>query len=72
MTLAAVLAGYTTLAAVTSGQIFWLSLIAAAAYLLMRFADDLTTAIFSPRGWASARCTWCSTSAAPPSARRGC
>ena len=53
VTLAAVLAGYTTLAAVTSGQIFWLSLIAAAAYLLMRFADDLTTAIFSPRGWAS-------------------
>ena len=53
VTLAAVLAGYTTLAAVTSGQIFWLSLIAAAAYLLMRFVDDLTTAIFSPRGWAS-------------------
>ncbi len=53
VTLAAVLAGYTTLAAMTSGQIFWLSLIAAATYLLMRFADDLVTAVFSPRGWAS-------------------
>jgi potassium-dependent mechanosensitive channel len=53
VTLGAVLAGYTTLAALTSGQIFWLSLIAGAAYLLMRFADDLATAMFSPRGWAS-------------------
>jgi len=53
VTLGAVLAGYTTLAAMTSGQIFWLSIIAAATYLLMRFVDDLTTAIFSPRGWAS-------------------
>jgi potassium-dependent mechanosensitive channel len=32
VTLGAVLAGYTTLAALTSGQIFWLSLIAGAAY----------------------------------------
>jgi potassium-dependent mechanosensitive channel len=53
VTLGAVLAGYTTLAALTSGQIFWLSIIAAATYLLMRFVDDLTTAVFSPRGWAS-------------------
>ena len=53
VTLGAVLAGYTTLAALTSGQIFWLSLIAGAAYLMMRFADDLATAMFSPRGWAS-------------------
>ena len=53
VTLGAVVAGYTTLAAMTSGQIFWLSIIAAAAYLLMRFADDLVTTLFSPRGWAS-------------------
>jgi small-conductance mechanosensitive channel len=53
VTLGAVLAGFTTLAALTSGQIFWLSLIAGVAYLLMRFADDLATAMFSPRGWAS-------------------
>ncbi|HZZ90377.1 MAG TPA: DUF3772 domain-containing protein [Caulobacteraceae bacterium] len=53
VTVGAVLAGYTTLAAVTSGQIFWLSIIAAAAYLAMRFADDLTTVTFSPHGWAS-------------------
>ena len=53
VTVGAVLAGYTTLAAMTSGQIFWLSIIAGATYLLMRFVDDLTTAIFSQRGWAS-------------------
>ena len=53
VTLTAVLAGYTTLAAVTSGQIFWLSIIAAATYLLMRFADDLITAAFGVQGWAS-------------------
>jgi len=53
VTLCAVFAGYSTLAALTSGQIFWLSLIAAAAYLVMRFVDDFATATFSPQGWAS-------------------
>jgi potassium efflux system protein len=53
ITLGAVFAGYTTLAALTSGQIFWLSLIAAAAYLVMRFVDDLAASTFSPQGWAS-------------------
>ncbi|HEY1751841.1 MAG TPA: DUF3772 domain-containing protein [Caulobacteraceae bacterium] len=53
VTLAAVFAGYTTLAALTSGQIFWLGLIAAAAYLVMRFVDDLTSSTFGPKGWAS-------------------
>jgi small-conductance mechanosensitive channel len=53
VTLCAVFAGYTTLAALTSGQIFWFSLIAAAAYLVMRFVDDFAAATFSPQGWAS-------------------
>ena len=53
VTLVAVLAGYTTLAALTSSQIFWLSIIAATAYLVMRFADELTTALFGPKGWAA-------------------
>ena len=53
VTLGAVLAGYTTLAALTSGQIFWLGLVAAAAYLIMRFVDDLTSSIFRARGWAA-------------------
>jgi potassium efflux system protein len=53
VTLGAILAGYTTLAALVSGQIFWLSLIAGAAYLVMRFIDDLTAGVFSPKGWAS-------------------
>jgi len=53
VTLGAILAGYTTLAALVSGQIFWLSLIAGGAYLVMRFVDDLTAGVFSPQGWAS-------------------
>ena len=53
VTLCAVFAGYTTLAVLTSGQIFWLSVIAAAAYLVMRFADDFVGSMFSPDGWAS-------------------
>jgi small-conductance mechanosensitive channel len=51
VTVGALLAGYTTLAALTSGQIFWLSMIAASAYLLLRFIDDLCAASFGPRGW---------------------
>jgi potassium efflux system protein len=53
VTLCAVFAGYSTLAALTSGQIFWLSLIAAAAYVVMRFVDDFAGSTFSPHGWAS-------------------
>jgi small-conductance mechanosensitive channel len=53
ITVAALLAGYTTLAALTSGQIFWLSLVAASTYLLLRFVDDLFAASFEPRGWAA-------------------
>ncbi|MGH6957588.1 MAG: DUF3772 domain-containing protein, partial [Caulobacteraceae bacterium] len=53
LTVGAVFAGYSTLAAMTSGQIFWLSIIASGAYLFMRFFDDLCAATFSQRGWAS-------------------
>jgi small-conductance mechanosensitive channel len=53
ITLGAVLLGYTTLAALVSNQIFWLSVLAAATYLLLRFADDLIVALFQPRGWAA-------------------
>jgi small-conductance mechanosensitive channel len=53
VTLGAVFAGFTTLAALTSGQIFWLGLVGAAAYLIMRFADDLMSTAFRPRGWAA-------------------
>jgi potassium-dependent mechanosensitive channel len=53
ITLGAVLLGYTTLAALVSNQIFWLSVIAAVSYLLLRFVDDLTGALFRPKGWAA-------------------
>jgi small-conductance mechanosensitive channel len=45
-TVGAVLLGYTTLAALISGQIFWLSIIAAVAYLLLRLIDDVCAAVF--------------------------
>jgi small-conductance mechanosensitive channel len=53
VTLGALFAGYTTLAALISGQIFWLSVLAAATYLLLRFADDLIAVLFKGRGWAA-------------------
>ena len=40
-TIAAVLLGYSTLAALISGQVFWLSLLAATTYLVLRLLDDL-------------------------------
>ena len=40
-TVGAVLLGYTTLAALISGQAFWLGLVAGATYLLLRLIDDL-------------------------------
>jgi small-conductance mechanosensitive channel len=52
-TVGAILAGYTTLAGLVSGQIFWLSMIAAGAYLLLRFIDEACTASFGSRGWAA-------------------
>ncbi|HEY3800748.1 MAG TPA: DUF3772 domain-containing protein [Caulobacteraceae bacterium] len=53
VTVGAVFAGYTTLAAMTAGQIFWLSVIFGATYLLVRFVDDACSALFSDNGWAS-------------------
>ncbi len=45
-TVAAVLFGYTTLAALISGQVFWLSLIGAVTYLALRLVDDLCDEVF--------------------------
>src|SRR6202012_812646 len=53
VTVGAVFAGYTTLAALVSNQIFWLSLIAVVTYLLLRLIDDVCEALFRPRGWAT-------------------
>lgn len=52
VTVGAVFAGYTTLAALVAGQIFWLSVIVAFGYLLLRFVDDLCAVLFSPQGGA--------------------
>jgi potassium efflux system protein len=53
VTVGAVFAGYTTLAALISGQIFWLSVIAAVTYLLLRLVDDACAALFAEHGWAA-------------------
>ena len=53
VTVGAVLFGYTTLAALISNQIFWLSILAAVTYLLLRFVDDLCAALFGRQGWAA-------------------
>jgi small-conductance mechanosensitive channel len=53
VTVGAVFAGYTTLAVLTAGQIFWLSLIAAVTYLVLRFTDDLCGVLFAERGAAA-------------------
>ena len=53
VTVGAVFCGYTTLAALISSQIFWLSILAAVTYILLRFIDDLCTALFHGRGWAA-------------------
>jgi small-conductance mechanosensitive channel len=49
-TVASVLLGFVTLASLISGQMFWLSLIAAVTYLLVTLIDDLFTALFDPSG----------------------
>jgi small-conductance mechanosensitive channel len=49
-TVGAVLLGYATLAALISGQIFWLSVIAAVTYLALRLVDDVLGALFSDQG----------------------
>lgn len=49
-TVGAVLLGYTTLAALISNQIFWLSLLGAGAFLTLRLVDDLFSNLFRERG----------------------
>jgi potassium efflux system protein len=51
MTCAAVLTGFTTLAVLVSGQIFWLSVLSALTFLILRFIDDMCAALFAPEGW---------------------
>jgi potassium-dependent mechanosensitive channel len=53
VTVGAVFCGYTTLAALVSNQIFWLSILAAMTYILLRFIDDLCTTLFGGHGWAA-------------------
>jgi potassium efflux system protein len=53
VTLGGVFAGYTTLASLISSQIFWLSILAAVTYLLLRFIDDVVAMLFRDRGWAA-------------------
>ena len=48
LTVGSVLAGYTTLAALVADQIFWIILLASAAFLLVRLVDDVMTALFRP------------------------
>jgi small-conductance mechanosensitive channel len=45
-----VLLGYTTLAALISNQMFWLSLLGAGAFLSLRLVDDLFGSLFRERG----------------------
>ncbi len=50
VTVLAVLAGYTTLAAYVSGEMFWLSLIGGVTFLLLRLVDDLFTGLLRENG----------------------
>ncbi|HZZ66943.1 MAG TPA: DUF3772 domain-containing protein [Phenylobacterium sp.] len=49
----AVIGGYSALAILISGQIFWLGLIAAVTFLLVRLIDDVFTAMFAEQGLAT-------------------
>ena len=51
LTIAAVFAGYTTFAAVISSQVFWISILTAASWLLLRFTEEFCTFLFAPDGW---------------------
>lgn len=53
VTVSAVVMGFTTLATLVSGQVFWLALLGAASLLLLRFAEDFAAWLFSASGWAS-------------------
>ena len=53
VTIGAVLLGYTTLAALISGQVFWLGVIAATTFLLLRLIDDLCRLVAGERSGAA-------------------
>ncbi|THD64822.1 DUF3772 domain-containing protein [Phenylobacterium sp.] len=53
VTVGAVATGLTTLATLVSGQVFWLALLGAASFVLLRFVEDLAAWLFAPSGWAS-------------------
>jgi potassium-dependent mechanosensitive channel len=53
VTVGAVVMGFTTLATLVSGQVFWFALLGAASFLLLRFAEDFAAWLFMPSGWAS-------------------
>ena len=50
LTVASVLSGYTTLASLISGQIFWLSLIGAVTFVIIKLVDDGLGFVFRPGG----------------------
>ena len=51
LTVGAVFAGFSTLALLVSKQIFWISVLVALTYLLLRFVDDVVSKLFEARGW---------------------
>ena len=51
LTVGAVVFGYSTMALLVSTQMFWISVLAAMAYLLLRFTDDAVGELFRPAGW---------------------
>jgi small-conductance mechanosensitive channel len=53
VTVGAVFTGYTTLAAMVSGQVFWFSLIGAVTYLVLKVIDQLVSALFAARSRAA-------------------
>jgi potassium-dependent mechanosensitive channel len=53
VTVGAILAGYTTLAARVSGQVFWLGVLVASAYLLLRLIEEACRELFAPHGLAA-------------------
>ncbi len=50
VTIGAVFAGFTTLAALISRQIFWIAVLIAATYLLLRFVEAGLSLLFKPQG----------------------
>ena len=51
VTVGSVFTGFTTLALLVSTQMFWISVLVALAFLLLRFVDDAVGELFLPSGW---------------------